>query len=881
MVPLVNPPMFTAAVPTPYVITGSLSPTNVNYHTISNVAAGDRLVVNITSTISSGYNLGFHSKILYPNLTAAQSLTSSPYYPSNPHQYNFTAAVSGNYYLMIYDATSSMNYTVTSSHSVSSEKPPVLTPYVVSGSLPVNMINYHAISNIHRGDVVLLTVNSSIGSGYNVGFWSAIMYSNLSTAVAIDSSPYYPGNPHIYQFIAQADGPYYVEVYHGTSDLNYSITSSHPVSSETPPVLTSYTVSGSLPVDTINYHRITNIHRGDIVLLSVSSSIGSGYNVGFYSAILFSNLSTAFAINSSPYYPGNPHIYQFIAPIDGTYYLEVYHGTQDLNYTVTSSHPVSSEKPPVLTSYTVSGTLPVNMINYHQIINVHAGDIVLVSVSSSIGSGYNVGFWSAIMYSNLSTAVAIDSSPYYPGNPHIYQFIAQADGPYYVEVYHGTSDLNYSITSSHPVSSETPPVLTSYTVSGSLPVDTINYHRITNIHRGDIVLLSVSSSIGSGYNVGFYSAILFSNLSTAFAINSSPYYPGNPHIYQFIAPIDGTYYLEVYHGTSDLTYIAVSSHQVSGLVPAPVQSDFSFSPLSPQANSKVTLTDQSRGNPVTWQWNFGDSSTTSTQQNTDHTYSTSGDFTVTLAVTNAAGSTSTFSKPIHVSPAPTTSPTTQPTTPPTTPPSGSGPQADFTVSLQRVLVLDTVNFRDASTGNPTAWLWDFGDGQTSMEKNPSHVYQIVGTYTVTLRVSNEYGSDTATKQGFITVNPFVKPIAKFGINDVSPIQGKVRAYVGQTLQFYDLSESTATSWLWDFGDGTTSAQQNPTHIYWQTGNYTVALTVTNSAGSDTQIIDSVLNVASDQFTLLLSPEVNVGIRLFAVLLTGGIVLSMVRRSKHS
>ncbi len=61
-----------------------------------------------------------------------------------------------------------------------------------------------------------------------------------------------------------------------------------------------------------------------------------------------------------------------------------------------------------------------------------------------------------------------------------------------------------------------------------------------------------------------------------------------------------------------------------------------------------------------------------------------------------------------------------------------------------------VQFTDLSTGDPTSWSWDFGDGGTSTAQNPGHTYASAGTYTVTLTVSNAYGSDAETKPGYIT-----------------------------------------------------------------------------------------------------------------------------------
>lgn len=65
----------------------------------------------------------------------------------------------------------------------------------------------------------------------------------------------------------------------------------------------------------------------------------------------------------------------------------------------------------------------------------------------------------------------------------------------------------------------------------------------------------------------------------------------------------------------------------------------------------------------------------------------------------------------------------------------------------------TVSFTDQSIGSLTSWLWNFGDGGTSTDQNPTHTYNTPGTYTVSLRVSNAYGSDTETKDNFIQVNP--------------------------------------------------------------------------------------------------------------------------------
>jgi PKD repeat protein len=78
-------------------------------------------------------------------------------------------------------------------------------------------------------------------------------------------------------------------------------------------------------------------------------------------------------------------------------------------------------------------------------------------------------------------------------------------------------------------------------------------------------------------------------------------------------------------------------------------------------------------------------------------------------------------------------------------------QADFTADVTSGPVPLSVNFTDQSTGDITSWSWDFGDGATSTEQNPSHTYTDLETYTVRLTVTGPGGSDTNTKADYIKV----------------------------------------------------------------------------------------------------------------------------------
>ncbi len=146
-----------------------------------------------------------------------------------------------------------------------------------------------------------------------------------------------------------------------------------------------------------------------------------------------------------------------------------------------------------------------------------------------------------------------------------------------------------------------------------------------------------------------------------------------------------------------------------------------------------------------------------------------------------------------------------------------------------------VNFSDLSAGGPTSWAWDFGDGDSSTVRHPTHIYTEKGSYTVTLKVSNDEGSDSITKQAYIIVTAPEPPVAGFSH---SPGVGMEPL----TVQFTDQSSGVPTSWAWDFGDNTTSSEQHPSHTYLSSGTYTVTLTVANAIGSDVLEVENCVEV---------------------------------------
>lgn len=142
-----------------------------------------------------------------------------------------------------------------------------------------------------------------------------------------------------------------------------------------------------------------------------------------------------------------------------------------------------------------------------------------------------------------------------------------------------------------------------------------------------------------------------------------------------------------------------------------------------------------------------------------------------------------------------------------------------------------VNFFDLSTGAPTAWSWDFGDGGSSTLKNPSHIFN-TGCWTVNLTVSNLEGSNISSKYWYVQVGAL--PVACFSADPTEGVEDL-------PVNFTDCSTGNPDLWVWNFGDGNTACWNvtnrtpdgNMTHIYTNAGNYTPALTVTNEFGSNT------------------------------------------------
>lgn len=206
------------------------------------------------------------------------------------------------------------------------------------------------------------------------------------------------------------------------------------------------------------------------------------------------------------------------------------------------------------------------------------------------------------------------------------------------------------------------------------------------------------------------------------------------------------------------------------------------------------------GNVVQWDWDFGDGVGTDTQQNPTYQYTNVQTYPVTLSAVSDSGCTGTVTHNVDVN---------------------SRPTADFSFVSG---CSPTVQFTDLSSvpiGNLNAWNWSFGDFATSTLQSPSHDYSFAGAFSVRLIAGSGLGCTDTMIQ---VVNVHAVPVANFSAPDVC--EGAVTSFQDLT----SLSSGSIISWDWDFDDGNTDTQQNPTNTYTNYGTYTVSLSVESDSG---------------------------------------------------
>lgn len=216
-------------------------------------------------------------------------------------------------------------------------------------------------------------------------------------------------------------------------------------------------------------------------------------------------------------------------------------------------------------------------------------------------------------------------------------------------------------------------------------------------------------------------------------------------------------------------------------------------------DAEVDFTNNSSVEASDFIWDFGDGDSAFVADPATHQYDSTGDFTITLFVSNELENCAdTVSKEVTVLPAP--------------------PVAGFTGGDTACAPL-TVSFTDTSERALT-YSWDFGDGDTSDEQNPSHTYEDPGLYDVSLTVTGENGSDNVTRSSIVIVHEF--PEADFSFTPDELV------YPDATFDFTNESSSDADIFYWEFGDGQSDSTENTSHTYDEAGTFAVTYYASNA-----------------------------------------------------
>jgi gliding motility-associated-like protein len=236
---------------------------------------------------------------------------------------------------------------------------------------------------------------------------------------------------------------------------------------------------------------------------------------------------------------------------------------------------------------------------------------------------------------------------------------------------------------------------------------------------------------------------------------------------------------------------------------AQLSAGFTMTPTSGCSPLVVNFTNTSSG-ATSYAWTFGNNAT-SAQLNTQTSYTNPGTYTVTLVASNGSNS-STYTQTVTVYPPPTVVFTSTDTLVCT----------GVSVSFQNTSVLNTAG---AGTYN-----WDFGDGSTSNQQNPSHVFPGPGYYSITLTVTNSQGcSSTLVHNALIHVLPL--PVPVFSTNDTFFCRPPA------IVNFSNNSSGAGPlSYTWHFGDGNTQTGNITSHTYNTTGSFSPMLIVTDVHG---------------------------------------------------
>ena len=255
--------------------------------------------------------------------------------------------------------------------------------------------------------------------------------------------------------------------------------------------------------------------------------------------------------------------------------------------------------------------------------------------------------------------------------------------------------------------------------------------------------------------------------------------------------------------------LKIGTEWVTVDVPDPLVVDYEYQPEAVDVGDTIQFS--CIGNYDSYWWDFKDGYYSDLPE-PKHVFYEEDIFEVTLTVTYD-GQVGTCKKTITVPSVP--------------------PVADFSYDPLSPVTSENINFYDESSGSSESWFWEFGDGSTSTMQNPVHQYATAGTYQVVFETTGL--GETSTKTKYVTV-----------VNRLPHASFEHLVVSDRVVQFTDTSydeDGQIVSWYWEFGDGATSTQQNPTHTYDASmSTATVTLTVTDDEGGvvSTNMIISVI-----------------------------------------
>ncbi len=255
----------------------------------------------------------------------------------------------------------------------------------------------------------------------------------------------------------------------------------------------------------------------------------------------------------------------------------------------------------------------------------------------------------------------------------------------------------------------------------------------------------------------------------------------------------------------------------SFLAAQPVANFITTTPQSGCAPLTVKFQDLSTGNPTSNDWDLGNGSIANNKSDPETIYLTPGTYTVTLTVTNVNGS-GTVTKTNYIT-------------------VYDKPNPNFSVSNLNGCAPLSTTFTDLSTTPSgttiTKWDWDFGDGDTSNVKNPTHTYN-GGLFDISLTVKNSGGcSSTISRSQYVFVSPAL--IADFNISK------SIKCKPPETIFFTNTTTGTGIiTYLWDYGDGNTAPGKNPPHNFISGDTFVIKLTATNQIGCSDEHTDTLI-----------------------------------------